>query len=104
MTGFRFIPNQSGIKALAASAGVRDFVTGKADRVLSAAQSAAPVDSGAYRASLGSTPASASDGEVTATVYSTDPAALHIEFGTVDTPPHRTLSSAVTAAGLKFKG
>lgn len=104
MTSFKFIPNRHGIEDLAKSAGVRDFVTGKANTVLDAAERSAPVDSGAYLASLGATSSEVTADGVVATVYSTDPAALHIEFGTVDTPPHRTLSSAVTAAGLKFKG
>jgi hypothetical protein len=101
---FKFIPDRAGIERLAKGPGMRDFVTGKAKRVESLAVASAPVDSGAYRASIGSTPADVTADGVTATVYSTDPAALMIEFGTSDTPPHRTLSSSVTAAGLKFKG
>ena len=44
--------NHAGIQAMLTSAGVRADLTGRAARVLSAAQSSAPVESGAYRASL----------------------------------------------------
>lgn len=41
-----------GMAALLKSSGVRSFVTSRADAVLAAAQSSAPVDTGEYRDSL----------------------------------------------------
>ena len=48
----KFSLNHGGMAALLKSSGVRSFVTSRADAVLSAAESSAPVDTGAYRSSL----------------------------------------------------
>lgn len=48
----RVVPNLSGIRELMRSDTVRDALTPRADRVLAAAESGAPVDTGAYQASL----------------------------------------------------
>lgn len=51
-TSIRYKQSSAGIKDLLNSGGVRDMVTDKAGPVLAAAQSSAPVATGAYQASL----------------------------------------------------
>lgn len=48
----KFSLNHGGMGALLKSEGVRSFVTSRAERVLDAAKSSAPVDTGAYRDGL----------------------------------------------------
>lgn len=49
---FKYQPSSPGLKELLNSDGVRGMLTVKAGSVLAAAQSTAPIESGAYKASL----------------------------------------------------
>lgn len=99
---FTFVPNKKGLDRLVRGDGVRDLVNHKTNRVLADAQVSAPRHTGDYERSLGSNGAHLTVDGWQGEVFSTDPFWHLIEFGSVNNPPYRTLSKAVTSAGLKF--
>lgn len=93
------------IDALAFSPEVQDDLAARADRVVEMARSIAPVDTGAYRASIHRDPEPDADGSVS--VVADVHYAIYVEHGTRQTdrhgrfihPPRFTLSNALDAAG-----
>jgi ABC-type Fe3+-hydroxamate transport system substrate-binding protein len=92
-------PNLEGV--LAKDPSLVALLEEKAKQVADTAQSIAPTGSdddphpGRFRDSIHA------EGNK---VVSDDPAALYIEMGTIDTPPHLTLHIAAETEGLKVKG
>lgn len=99
----RFVPNAAGIEQVARGRQLGEFVGKLADRVLAEARRSAPVTTGDYRDSLASGPADLTVDGWEAQVGSSDPFWHLVEFGSVNNPPYRVLSNAVTAAGLEFE-
>lgn len=93
----RFELNPDFDRQLFSSREATDAVDDAGDRVLGEARriAAAESDSGDFEASLEIRYHRSRSGRPTATVYSDDPGALSIEFGTVDTPAHRVLGRAL---------
>lgn len=96
----RFVPNPDFAKELFYSEELTELVYAAGDRVLAEAQrlAAAEAHSGDFEASLEVHDHRSRSGRPIATVYSDDPGALSIEFGTKTTPRHRFLGRALNAA------
>lgn len=82
--------NGKGVQELLASSGVRRHLRGRAERVLSVAKGSAPVESGAYAASLHVEDA-VTDRPVSRVV-------ADVPYATSVESRHRTLGSALDAA------
>lgn len=99
------ILDQRAIDALALDAQVQQDLRRRADRVVAQAKATAPVDTGAYRASIRRLDLPDADGAVTVT--SDLPYAIYVEHGTRQTDrngraihrPHFTLTNALDASG-----
>lgn len=98
-----YTPNPAGISDLLRGRQVGEFVDSAAGRVLDSARAKAPVHTGDYKASLDRTAAELDGDTWSAVVYTDDPFWHLIEFGSVNNRPYRTLSQAVTDAGLDFE-
>jgi hypothetical protein len=98
--GGHFVPNPDFARQLFRSAEVTRLVYDAGDRVLAAARrnAAAESVSGDFEASLTKRDHRSRSGRPISTVYSDDPGALSIEFGTKTTPRHRFLGRALEAA------
>jgi hypothetical protein len=96
----RFVPNPDFQRQLFHSEEATELVYDAGDRVLAEAQrrAAAESDTGDFELSLELDCHRSRSGRPIATVYSDDPGALSIEFGTRVTEPHRILGRALHAA------
>lgn len=97
----RFNLNQAGIRRVAQGAGVTRFVNTNARRVLQQAKATPGVDD-EFLASLAMVPA-VEGSDAPATVESDSPFWHLHEYGSINNPPTRPLSRAVTDAGLEFE-
>lgn len=95
--------NPVGIVELLNDAVSRQFVTDVTRRAADAARRVAPVGTGAYSDSIGSTEAEPTDRGAQAELYSTDPAWHLVEFGSQNNQPYRPLTSGVIDAGLDLE-
>lgn len=94
--GKEFKHSSKGIAALQRSAGPVNDALRRARQGAAYARDIAPKRSGRYASSIRATLAiRARDGRVVGVIYSDDVAAFQIEFGTSDTPAHRTLRRAM---------
>lgn len=91
MARTRVTLNHGGMSALLRSAGVRADMMARAERVAAAARSTAPVQTGAYQASI--RVESATTDRAVGRVVADVPYALVVEFGT------RNLGAALDAGG-----
>lgn len=93
----RFELNPDFDRQLYAIPELREMVAEAGDRVLDEAIRIAQSESetGDFASSLEKKDHRGDRGRPIATVYSDDPGALSIEFGTVDTPAHRVLGRAL---------
>lgn len=96
----RFMANPDFERQLFHSAEVTEAVYSAGDRVLAEARrnAAAEAHSGDFEASLEKHDHRSRSGRPISTIYSDDPGALSIEFGTKTTPRHRFLGRALDAA------
>ena len=94
----RWVPNRNLERELAASVGVRVELETAADRIVRAAKSAAPTNSGGYRDTI----KTGADGG-TVYVYTDDIAGHLIEWGSVNNPPYAPLRRGVRAAGFRYE-
>lgn len=92
-----FVPNPDFIRQIMRSDEARRLVDEKTDEVLAAAKTlaAAHTDTGHFEASLHKKTGSYSTGRPYGRVYSDDPAALSIEFGTQHSTAVRALGRAI---------
>jgi hypothetical protein len=89
-----YVPNIAGIELAGRLAGTAGVAIVN-DQILDAARSLAPVETGAYRASI-----QASQDNINGTVYSDIRYAPYLEFGTSDTPTFATLRQASEQANV----
>lgn len=104
MKTFEFTIAADAGRKLVGTPEVKAFIDERAQAALAEAQRIAPVVTGAYRDSLGITPATeGADGTVTAELWSDSWYWHFVEYGTATNPPHRVLETAVTGSGLDFE-
>lgn len=96
----RFVPNPDFQRQLFRSEELTQLVYEAGDRVLAEARrnAAAEARTGDFEASIEKRDHRSRSGRPISTVYSDDPGALSIEFGTKTTPRHRFLGRALEAA------
>lgn len=96
MATFKYRPAVE--REIARSAQMRAATRARAQRSADEARRLAPVDSGKYRDSI-----HVEETEDGARVVADADHAVHVEFGTEDTPAHAPLRRGTEAAGLKIK-
>jgi hypothetical protein len=94
VTTVKYVPNLAGIELAAHGPGVIAAEHIVANQILDSAIALAPVDTGAYQASL------AIEGDLDPSVYSDIRYATYLEFGTSDTPVFATLRRASETAHI----
>lgn len=102
MSAFSFSVNPVGLAAIMHSTDMHAFVADKVNTVLANARSGAPVASGDYLDSLGSTPPVDTPTTVRGEVWSSSSFWHLVEFGSINNHAYHLLERACTAAGLKF--
>ena len=101
----RFKPNPDGIQDLAQSAGVRVHLDRLADSVKERveAESSSFARTGAYSRSIRTTKAERTIDGARVTVYSADPFAHLIEWGSAKNTAYAPLRRATSGLGMRFK-
>jgi hypothetical protein len=93
VTGARFVPNPAADDLVAAMPELEPVMSSLASSAASTARGLAPVDTGAYRDSIGSE-SGLEGGERMANVYADAEHAQYVEFGTSRVPPFAVLRRA----------
>lgn len=81
----------------------RAYVESLAKKGAAEAKRLAPVQTGTYRDSLGSTPAETTPTGAKATFYSDDWGWHFVEFGSANNAPYRVLTRAAMSIGARFE-